>query len=284
MTMVEDEDVVIPAFTVPARAREMVDEIRSAVLRVEPAVDEIYAKALELRDLYEDVLREIGKDGRSLEQDGLLEVVGEAVGWSKVWERLVRLFGDRFSDQAGFDHETMRGPELRRGGEANFPPGTRARLVDRDGVSWEVEVAHAPYGQKEDLYTIVTIAEPHDRFMASHDEIKAGLIEVPDKKARGAALLLHYEWETARIRREKPYYMRTITIDDDLEVTVLSGPDDQGRYLAIGRTPSERYYISEEQIRDGLEPDEDPGMPGAGQVQATVAGEVDPISLDEVDR
>lgn len=170
---VDDDTIrVLPEITIPAAVRDKAMRVCAIVATMKPKLDELYALAVEVRDVYDAaMLRIVPLSGHS---DGVHELIADATGWEDAWSACHAHIGERFYE--GLEVSGLAEDEMKRG-ERNFPRGTRATVNDPDGRPMVAIVDWCPCGATQGQYKVVDAEDTTRQFLCSHDEIKAGLIE-----------------------------------------------------------------------------------------------------------
>ena len=102
--------VVIPEIRIPASSGATVQRVRDLLDEILPALDELHAAALELREEYHRALIEL-YPYLGGGYDEVHELAGKVTGWGEVWDLIVNQIGDRFApdelDYQGLDNEEI---------------------------------------------------------------------------------------------------------------------------------------------------------------------------------
>ena len=168
-----------------ARALEMVEKLR-------PQLEELHAEAIKVRDDSDAVLVALypilNSDGDLT--DEMFDLANRATGFEDVWNACSWI-GDLFGHDIGGQLQThgLRCHEIARGGERDFPRDTIAEVEEpaEPGVIGQpgrvrVVVDHGPlHPLAEGGYLCLVLDEGDDRrLVCSHEEIRAGLVSLPD--------------------------------------------------------------------------------------------------------
>jgi hypothetical protein len=178
---------LIPEVRIPADFQTKVTRTRKLAKKLAPKVAELSRLAQEIRDVNDEALTSLGAAGIPLDADGVLDAVGVAIGWTSdheddseegVWNLIMSLTHDLSGgDVHGvLDTTGLTISELRRGGEADVPPGTRAMIPLPEEMGGAV-VEMIVFGRPSDSgrYTLLLADDTSKRFSAPHDEVKAGI-------------------------------------------------------------------------------------------------------------
>lgn len=176
MTITERK-LIFPELTVPADHDERVAEAMALVEELTERVTHLGTLTAQICETNDDCLRTLLAHGMSINYDDILEIVGDFTGWYKVWNEIGTLTdllggGDRPLSKIHKAEEDL-------GGERIFPKGTRSMVaLPNDGEVVEMRVEMPPRKDDEHgwMYPLVTCAEGQ-RYFASHEEVKAGLID-----------------------------------------------------------------------------------------------------------
>jgi hypothetical protein len=107
-----DHVVVIPEITIPATNAATAQRVRDLLDEVAPALDELLAAALELREDYHRALIRL-YPYLGVGYDEVHELAGKVTGWSEVWETITNVIGDRFDPDGGeLDHQGISNDEI----------------------------------------------------------------------------------------------------------------------------------------------------------------------------
>lgn len=108
-----DRIVVVPEITIAAASADTAQRVRDLLAEILPALDELHAAALELREEYHRALIQL-YPYLGGGYDEVHELAGSVTGWSEAWCTIMEAIGDRFNDEIGgeFGHQGLTNDEI----------------------------------------------------------------------------------------------------------------------------------------------------------------------------
>lgn len=110
-TTTDERIVVIPEITIPATNAATAQRVRDLLAEIVPALDELHAAALELREEYHQALillyPYLGGG-----YDEVHELAGKVTGWTDAWEAIMGAIGDRFDPDGELEHQGLSNDQV----------------------------------------------------------------------------------------------------------------------------------------------------------------------------
>lgn len=110
--------VVIPEVTIPATNAATAQRVRDLLDEIGPALNELHAAALELREEYHQALIAL-YPYLGGGYDEVHELAGKVTGWSEVWELIMGTIGDRFGDGGELEHQELTNDQIAERAQAS---------------------------------------------------------------------------------------------------------------------------------------------------------------------
>lgn len=180
---ISDRVVVIPEVTASVRSRQARERALELAQELRPKIEELHAEAMKVRDDSDAVLVALYPIFGDV-TDEMTDLADRATGWGEVWQAC-RWIGDLFDDGLGqFSTIGLERHEIERGGERDFPHGTTAK-VRRSQTDEEilVRVKYGPRWPVAEGGYIVRDDATGTEYRCTHEDIKAGLVSLPDEGA-----------------------------------------------------------------------------------------------------